>query len=452
MHRLSVLAAQAALCVLVSASPAFALNPPEGDWQWTAPYAAADPVGRFQTLTPGPAGSVYVAGDAWATQWVVSRVDTAAGAELWSRTTRGPQDLGASPQAAAGDRAGNLIVAGHAETGNDDIYVVKYKPSGDVQWQKSWAGPDNLSDRAWSVAVDRAGNALVAGEIGRPGGYSDAVLLKYDPAGRLKWKYVLATPLFDRFAQVACDGAGNAYVTGIRAGSMESAEMVTLKVNAYGRRVWMRTIRGLGVSYDGMHLRVKGDAVYVAGALYKNGMWPIVAKYTLAGRLVWERADGNSLQSVDDMAVDSKGRVVTVGSFRASLVASNVVTTAFVYVYAADGRSLWASAMYYMDLGPTTRYPARFNKVVLDSTDAMYCAGGWDTSGTGAEANAIVVRFAPLDVAGWNAEKVWRYDGPASGIDEFLGLLRVSDTEIVAAGTRITGGGAQGILDRLALP
>ena len=426
--------------------------PPEGSWEWTQPYTAAATLSTFRGLAAGPAGSVYVCGDAWDWRWTVSRVDAATGAEIWTDTRLGPGGTGASAVAMVSDRQRNLFVLGRAQAGDGNFYLVKYSPTGAVLWQRSWDGPLHLEDRPTSVAVTRTGDVYVAGMIGKPVGYDDAVLLKYDSAGHLKWKYITATSLYDSFDEVACDAYGNAYLTGQRAGSMASAQMITLKVGSTGHLVWQRAITGLGVSYNGQHLRVKGPAVYVTGALYKNGMWPIVAKYSLAGKKAWATAGDGTVESIDDMAVDAKGRVVTVGSFKAS-PGPTLITTAELLVFAANGKGLDASMMFYADYGPSNEYATRFNRVVVCPDGTMYAAGAWETNASGTEGNALVARIPAIETPLWSGvDKIWRYDGVAGGVDEFWALLRLSDTEIYAAGTQHTGGGSQAFAHRITLP
>ena len=127
------------------------------------------------------------------------------------------------------------------------------------------------------------GTVYVAGTTGKDAGYDDAVLLRYTTAGRLKWKYVMTTARYDSFGAVAVDARGNAYVTGQSGGNVGVGTMVTVKVDPYGKRVWQRSISGLGISYSGRVIKVKGSAVYVGGELYKFYNWPVAAKYSLTG-------------------------------------------------------------------------------------------------------------------------------------------------------------------------
>ena len=104
----------------------------------------------------------------------------------------------------------------------------------------------------------------------------DALALKYDAAGHLKWKYVLATAGLDRFTACGVDGSGNLYVTGVRNDIEYQWQLVTVKISPAGSRLWQRTVAGLGLGYDGRHLWVRGQSVTVVGCLVANGARPVI--------------------------------------------------------------------------------------------------------------------------------------------------------------------------------
>src|SRR6185369_6119117 len=81
-----------------------------------------------------------------------------------------------SANAVTSDSAGNVIVVGSfkgavtagtysfTSAGNNDGYIIKYTPAGDLVWarQVGGAGADNIK----SVAVDSAGDVVVVGNFG----------------------------------------------------------------------------------------------------------------------------------------------------------------------------------------------------------------------------------------------------------------------------------------------
>lgn len=452
LARLLALTGSAIVLLAATAPLAGAANPPDGTWAWSWPYVPVGGPHAFRAVAAGPGFSFYTAGDASSGQWIVNRVDCAAdseGSTDWTDTRMGPDGAGASAMFMATDRVKNLYVVGTDGTHGGDIYLVKYSPGGTVLWAKSWDGPAHLADRPCGIAVTPAGAVFVAGSSGKSGGYDDAVLLKYTAAGKLKWKYILTTSRYDAFGAVAADAKGNAYVTGQSGGNVGVGTMVTVKVDTYGKRVWQRSVSGLGISYSGRFIQVKGSAVYVGGELYKLFIWPVVVKYSLTGKRVYAWTPNGRYSTVDDMTVDAKGRVVLVGTFETSL-GGGPLTTAWVDMLRADGSGLTASGMYWADYSPAA-YPIVFNDVAVDSGGNLYLAGEWYTNASGTEGNALVARIPSIDLPGatFQMDTIWRFDGPASGRDQFWGMLVQPGNGIFAVGTEHAGDGWRAVAHRV---
>jgi uncharacterized protein (TIGR03437 family) len=122
------------------------------------------------------------------------------------------------------------VTAGAYQTkfgGSADAFITKLGPDGKIIWSTFLGGI--LDEIATSVAVDSAGNVLVAGYTGSPnfpvanalsgaidGGatdYADAFVAKFDPTGsKLLYSTFLGGIRGDSAAGIAVDSAGNAYV------------------------------------------------------------------------------------------------------------------------------------------------------------------------------------------------------------------------------------------------
>jgi outer membrane protein assembly factor BamB len=445
---LGLVASVLLLLLLAFASSAGAL-PPQGVWQWAAPYVSIDAVHGFTEVAAGPTGSIYTAGHeyGWGPAWTVARVDAATGAEIWSQRLD-PAEPAASANAIATDPSRNLIVAGRCDTRGGDVVVRKYRASdGTLLWSRRWDGGTGKDDRADVVTTDALGNVYVAG-FTTGSTYANALLLKYSAAGKLLWKYVLSSATGAEFEAIARDGAGNVYLTGTTGINSTERRLVTLKVSPTGAKLWQRTISGLGVSYSGQHLKVKGTAVYVVGSLEVSGGRPVILKYSLAGATVWKYAS-DGVSSVNDMTVDAKGRVVMVGWMYTTAWGPQMMVGS-LEVRAPDGTA-YASAMWPADFGPGAVYPAMYESVVTDPDCRIYIAGNINTSPTWGVGNAMVVRWPSPDGGAWAAERIWRYDGPSSdGYDAFYGILRTGDGAVYAAGQR-AGIGTEGVLHRISL-
>ena len=133
----------------------------------------------------------------------------------------------------ATDNAGNAYVAGvtygsvdgNVNAGSDDILLAKYDTSGNKLWTRQM-GSSGI-DAALAVAVDSAGNAYVTGYTAGSldgnisAGADDIFIAKYDPNGNKLWTRQLGTSRQDIAWGVAVDNAGNAVVTGFTDGSMD---------------------------------------------------------------------------------------------------------------------------------------------------------------------------------------------------------------------------------------
>lgn len=172
--------------------------------------------------------------------------------ELWGLTRHGTVPGGATATGIAVDSTGDIVAVGsetNVSTGIDG-WIAKYSPAGVKRWSQSLAsaGPDADTLRAvalgpddsiaavggldgestirvygadgtprwdataadgtsWGgVAVDAAGNVVVAGSLG-----ADLIVRKYTPAGALVWERKLAAAHGNA---VAIDGHGNVLVCG----------------------------------------------------------------------------------------------------------------------------------------------------------------------------------------------------------------------------------------------
>lgn len=155
-----------------------------------------------QTLATDGVGGIYLGGvtsgsfdgnvNAGGSDLMVAKYDR-SGARLWSRQlgsvgSDAVLGLGAEGQGGAyltGSTSGGLD--GNLSSGGEDLVVVKYDGLGNKQWSRQFGTAGTEQGRA--VAVDRGGNAFVAG--GTTGalpnllnaGGEDLLLLKYDTSG-----------------------------------------------------------------------------------------------------------------------------------------------------------------------------------------------------------------------------------------------------------------------------
>ena len=106
-----------------------------------------------------------------------------------------------------------------------DIFLIKYNSSGTKQWTKQLG--TSSDDRGNGVTTDSSGNIYVTGstEGGLDGntnsGDYDIFLVKYNSSGTKQWTKQLGTSSGDGGNGVITDSSGNIYVTGSTGGDLD---------------------------------------------------------------------------------------------------------------------------------------------------------------------------------------------------------------------------------------
>jgi cysteine-rich repeat protein len=135
-----------------------------------------------------------------------------SGLILWTHVT---QDSYAS---VALDASGNVFVTGSTPNGStSDVLTVKYNPSGAVVWTSVYDGSGADEDRGGDVAVDSAGNPVVAGYETLADGTTNILVCKYDGAtGAILWtaSFDGGVNKHDVGRAIAVNAAGDIFITG----------------------------------------------------------------------------------------------------------------------------------------------------------------------------------------------------------------------------------------------
>jgi hypothetical protein len=234
-----------------------------------------------------------------------------AGLLTWSYVTEGSGT--ALPQALALDGAGDVLVTGSfsgtvdfaagpaslllTSQGDQDVFVARFDPSGELAWATSFGGPQE--DRAWDVAVDSSGNATIAGEFRgqadlNPGagaflatsaGQQDAFLVKLDAAGGFVLARVFGGAGTDAARCVVIGEDDTVYVAGEFAGTVDF-----------------------------------NPSAAVESIASSGGQDAFLVRLDAAGNLVYARAFGGpGEEQLHGLAVDQQRNVFLTGSFAGDL-------------------------------------------------------------------------------------------------------------------------------------
>jgi len=187
-----------------------------------------------------------------------------------------------------------------------------------LAWERFYDGPHGRGDADPRLFVDADGNSYVAGvTAGTAGGDDlDIVTVKYDPAGARLWAKTFAGPggSTDRAADIKVDAGGNVYVAGHTWGGAATwQDFVTVKYDAAGNEQWARFYDGPKGETDearALELDAAGN-VYVAGYVTSADpstgrfYWEFATvKYDPSGAQQWARLHSTKKFGEGHMAVD----------------------------------------------------------------------------------------------------------------------------------------------------
>ena len=295
---------------------------------------------------------------------------------------------------------------------NEDIFLVKFDPNGNVLWAKQSQQKDNNSaiGNGYVVSTDGAGNAYIMADffdtisfdsytLKTQGWWAnDMFLVKYDPNGNVKWVEQSQVPSPTSLVagnSLATDRKGNSYITGaffdsvyfggktiIGTLSADTIEYTFLtKYDANGNVKWAKQSTGHSrIGSGGTCIAVNNSGgVFIAGSFndsvtfgaFKLTTRPtfgdvFVVKYDTNGNVKWARAgifpSSHNIAIPIGIAADNFGYIYVAGSFWDTLTFGPYTltdpnpnaynTNIFIVKYDANGNVKWAKTPTRLDNNP----------------------------------------------------------------------------------------------------
>jgi Putative metal-binding motif/Beta-propeller repeat len=173
--------------------------------------------------------------------------------------------------------------------GSNDAFVVKYDPSGNVLWAKKGGGVSG--DFSYGIAVDSSGNSYITGIFNETAtfgttsltsaGSNDVFVVKYDPSGNVLWAKKGGGTSGDFSYSIAVDSNSHAYITGMFQGtatfgstsltSAGASDVFVVKYDSSGNVLWANHEggtnwdHGYGIAVDNSNYSyIIGDFKWIA--------------------------------------------------------------------------------------------------------------------------------------------------------------------------------------------
>jgi hypothetical protein len=343
---------------------------------------------------------------------------------------------------------------GNTSSGSADIFLVKYNSSGTKQWTQQLGTSER--DFGYGVTVDSSDNIYVTGYTGggldgnTNSGERDIFLVKYNSSGTKQWTQQLGTSEFDYGYGVSLDNSSNIYVSGYTMGGLDgntnsgSVDLFLVKYNSSGVKQWTRQLgtssedRGLGVSVD------SSDNIYLTGYTYggldgntnSGDLDLFLVKYNSSGIKQWTQQLGTSSGDTGrGVTVDSSDNIYVSGNTGGDLDGNTNSGNSDIFLvkYYDNGTKQWTQ-----QLG--TSSDESLGVVTIDSSDNIYVTGytngGLDGNTNSGGSDIFLVKYYD------NGTKQWTQQLGTSSDDFGLGVTVDSSDNIYVTGQ--TGGSLDG--------
>ncbi|HUM46834.1 MAG TPA: T9SS type A sorting domain-containing protein [Chitinophagales bacterium] len=334
------------------------------------------------------------------------------------------------------DKWENLYAVGTVSSNQGDIAMVKYNSAG-VLWSKSyepyWFG--SATDFGVDISADTLGNIYAAGQItSLDGNLYDLYVLKCDSNGNKIYEDNYSSASGDDYTGgIAVTPAGNVFALTNSFNFFGSAtyDITTINYLQDGAHNWFSSYNGSGDGTD-YGISIKADAQnnqYVCGTSDEgvtNDM--VMMKQNLYGTRLWTNTY-NGTANGNDTAITTallpNGFVAVTGRCRE--LVNGITTPAMVTMVIDSGTIVWTNKYYGTD-----NAGALPSQMITDEAGNIYVCGHEILNG--GTKNGCIVKY---DLTG---NQLWAvsFDGGVNLDDAFTSLSLDKNGNIIATGQSFT--------------
>lgn len=406
--------------------------------EWVATHITGTNLVDAQVIAD-PSGNVFIAGTILdtlgSTDWLVVKYDL-NGDLQWARTYGGSTNGSDYVNAVALDEEGYLYVCGSTATSSgDDYFLRKYDQEGDGVWSKSQNGMAGGNDHALAIVTDDAGNVYITGESEGNSSDYDVLTIKYDSSGTKLWsaRYNGASNLKDAGVKVKLDASGNVYVAGYKTGTTSAKDLIAIKYNAAGSQQWVASYNNTSNLNDvAASLSVDTlNNVYVTGESFNttNNSDFVTIKYNGSGTQQWLATydgTGSGKDYGKSVAIDKDLNVYVSGSSEDTSGNFDLATICYTSAGSVDWIQLYD--------GPASNTDISTDLLIDVTGDVLVTAG---SIGSSSDMDYLTLCYDKEGSLNW----LQRYEGAADDFDQTSSLYidELANIYIVGSVTDTSG-------------
>ncbi|MBI3449364.1 MAG: hypothetical protein HY049_10670 [Acidobacteria bacterium] len=237
----------------------------------------------------------------------------------------------------------DLLIAGYTSVGGDDAgLLLRVSASGDEIWRASLPGGGDGA--VWSIQPLGDGTFAGAGWTKSTSGDLDAMLVRFDAAGKVIWQTAYPGPRKERLWSLQVTGKG-LLAAGEAADADGTSKGLVIRTDLDGKEI-SRLTTGSAPSERDFSVQALDDGGYVLAGMSGSGPREgpgydaRIARYDATGELIWSRAWGGAGYDVahDVHRKDDGGFLVT--GYTAA--GDGRGTDVFLLELSAAGEIVWA--------------------------------------------------------------------------------------------------------------
>jgi hypothetical protein len=231
------------------------------------------------------------------------------------------------------------------------VYLVKLNDNGDSVWTRTYGSPD-IWEEGWDICATNDGGYVVAGFIGQENVSTDIVLLKLDSLGDLEWERTYGGPDVEEANAVKQTPDGGYVVVGkTHSFGFGAVNTYIIRTEVDGDTLWTKTYGGVfnEVGQDVVILADSGFAVVSSNTSDGPGPTAIeLRQLDENGESIWVRRYGGSSLDVPFSLIPCRPSGYLIGGTSRSFT-SSTKTDAYIIRVSSEGDSLWMRTYGYPD-------------------------------------------------------------------------------------------------------